>query len=79
MTTMNISLPDSLKAYVEKQVEERDHSTSSEYVRELIRRDRDRTRLAALLLDGPESAPGTQADSTYFDSLRGRIHENRGG
>ncbi len=49
MTTMNISLPDSLKAFVEEQVAKRNHSTTSEYVRELIRRDQDRTRLRALL------------------------------
>lgn len=46
---------------------------------ELIRRDRDRTHLAALLLAGAESAPGDQADSSYFDTLRGRVHENRDG
>ncbi len=73
MTTMNISLPDSLKTFVEEQVAERHYSTSSEYMRELIRRDQDRTRLRGLLLDGAASAPGSPADDGYFDGLRNRV------
>jgi Arc/MetJ-type ribon-helix-helix transcriptional regulator len=38
MGTMNISLPDSLKAFVDEQVSQRGYGTSREYVRELIRR-----------------------------------------
>jgi len=45
MSTMNISLPDSLKDFVDAQVAERGYGTSSEYVRELIRRDQDRMHL----------------------------------
>ena len=41
MATMNISLPDDLKSFVDAQLTGR-YSTSSEYVRELIRRERDR-------------------------------------
>ncbi len=70
---MNISLPDSLKAFVEEQVAKRNHSTNSEYVRELIRRDQDRTRLRALLLEGAASAPESPADEGYFDGLRSGI------
>jgi antitoxin ParD1/3/4 len=42
MTTMNISLPGALKSYVDGQVVGRRFGTSSEYVRDLIRRDQDR-------------------------------------
>jgi antitoxin ParD1/3/4 len=42
MSTMIISLPESLKAFVDDQVNERGYGTSSEYVRELIGRDRER-------------------------------------
>lgn len=42
MSTINISLPDSLKSFVDEQVNQRGHGTSSEYVRELIRKDQDR-------------------------------------
>ena len=70
---MNISLPDALKAYVDEQVPERGYGTSSEYVRELIRRDRDRQYLRALLLDGASSAPTAPADQAYFAALRTHI------
>lgn len=43
-------LPDSLKSFVDESVASRGYGTSSEYVRELIRRDRDRLQLRALLL-----------------------------
>ncbi len=69
---MNISLPDALKSFVDEQVASRGYSTSSEYVRELIRKDQDRQRLRALLLDGAESAPTSPADEAYFDGLRER-------
>lgn len=42
MTSLNISLPDALKQYIEKQVASGDWGTPSEYVRELIRQDKDR-------------------------------------
>jgi antitoxin ParD1/3/4 len=75
MGTMNISLPDSLKSFVDEQVAERGYGTSSEYVRELIRRDQDRARLRALLLQGAVSAPGRAVDSQYFDGLRARLRK----
>jgi antitoxin ParD1/3/4 len=47
MTSLNISLPEVLKAYVEGQVASGDWGTPSEYMRELIRQDKER-RLANL-------------------------------
>lgn len=70
MGTMNISLPDSLKAFVDEQVERRGYGTSSEYVRELIRRDHDRMGLRALLLEGATSEAKAAIDPGYFDRLR---------
>ena len=37
MSTMNISLPDTLKSFVDDQVAQRGYGTSSEYVRELTK------------------------------------------
>lgn len=70
---MNVSLPDELKDFVEAQVADKGYGTSSEYVRELIRKDRDRQQLRGLLLEGPRSAPAGPADTGYFDALRDRI------
>ena len=47
MTSLNISLSDALKDYVEGQVAPGDWSTQSEYIRALIRQDKER-RLADL-------------------------------
>lgn len=69
---MNISLPETLKAFIDEQVASRGYGTSSEYVRELIRKDQDRQALRRLLLDGAESAPGAPADGAYFEGLRAR-------
>lgn len=76
MSTMNISLPDSLKAFVDEQVSQRGFGTSSEYVRELIRREQDRQQLRALLLAGAASSPTTPADNAYFDTLRASVRGN---
>ena len=66
---MNISLPDSLKGFVDQQVAERGYSTSSEYVRELIRKEQDRQHLRKLLLDGAASPPAGPADDAWFEEL----------
>ena len=42
MTSLNISLPEALKEYVEGQVASGDWGTPSEYIRELIREDKER-------------------------------------
>lgn len=73
MSTMNISLPDALKSFVDDQVSQRGYGTSSEYVRELIRKDQDRQRLRSLLLEGAASSPAAPADDNYFETLRNRV------
>lgn len=72
---MNISLPDALKSFVDEQVSQRGYGTSSEYVRELIRKDQDRLQLRNLLLAGAASAPAAPADTVYFDALRGQVRK----
>ena len=76
MSTMNISLPDGLKAFVDEQVAKRGYGTISEYVRELIRKDQERTQLRNLLLDGATSAPSGIADAAYFEGLRDHIRRH---
>ncbi len=79
MTTMNVSLPDALKSFVDEQVSKRGYSTSSEYVRELIRADQDRQTLRGLLLEGAASPPEGVADEAYFTGLRKRIRQTKAG
>jgi antitoxin ParD1/3/4 len=55
MQSMNISLPEQLKEFVDAQISSGRYSSASEYVRELIREDEKRKadeRLETLLLEG---------------------------
>ena len=55
MQSMNISLPETLKQFVDVQIASGRYSSASEYVRELIRADEKRKaedQLEAMLLDG---------------------------
>ena len=70
MSTMNVSLPDSLKSFVDEQVARRGYGTSSEYVRELICADQDRQRLREPLLEGAASPATAEIDEGYFTGLR---------
>jgi antitoxin ParD1/3/4 len=78
MSTMNISLPDVLKSFVDIQVSQGGYGTSSEYIRELIRKDQERVRLRGLLLAGAGS-PRAEApvNNEYFESLRVRARTRR--
>ena len=73
MSTMNISLPSTLKSFVDEQVNQGAYGTSSEYLRELIRKDKDRLHLRGLLVAGASSAPAAAADAAYFEGLRKRV------
>lgn len=61
MTSLNISLPEALKQYVEGQVASGDWGTPSEYVRELIRQDKER-RLHTLEQDLIAAARGRKIE-----------------
>lgn len=73
MSTMNVSLPDELRSFVDDQVEGGRYGSTSEYVRSLIRREQDRQQLRALLVDGAGSSLGPVADDGYFAELRSRL------
>lgn len=56
--TVNISLTDDLKAFVDTRIKARGYSSTSEYVRDLVRRDEERVkeeRLRALIQEGLDS------------------------
>jgi antitoxin ParD1/3/4 len=60
-TTMNISLPESLKSFVDSRVKNRGYASHSEYLRDLVRKDEQeaaKDELRALLTKGLESPPG---------------------
>ena len=78
MTSINISLPESMKAYVEEQVARGGYSTASEYLRELIRQDQKRKaqeRLETLLLEGLESGTATAMTSHDWEQIRQAVQK----
>ncbi len=71
-TTMNISLPDTLKAFIEERLIGDGYGTASEYVRELIRADqrqREEQKLEKLLLDRLQK--GTEMEFDLADVRAG--------
>ena len=74
MGTVTISLPDSLKAFVEEQVATKGYGNVSEYFRTLIREAQAReadARLEAMLLEGLASGAPVRADKKFWAELRG--------
>lgn len=66
MATMNISLPEPMREWVQNQIEGGKYASSSDYVRDLIRKDQEhRDKLAALqaaMTEGIESGEPTPLD-----------------
>lgn len=77
MATMNISLPDELKQFVDAQVAEQGYTSSSEYLRELIRKQRETEALRCALMDGFNSGPATPMDPDFFDGMRLRARSRK--
>lgn len=77
MAQMNISIPDKLKGWAEQRVAEGRYSSTSDYVRDLVRRHQEaeeaRRRLRAAIEE--ERASGTSARDPFekLDELRARV------
>jgi len=65
MATMNVSLPDPMKIWVEQQTTEGRYANASDYVRDLIRRDQARSdaiaRMQSLVDEGLKSGDGNRS------------------
>jgi antitoxin ParD1/3/4 len=71
--TMNISLPESLKQWVEAQVSRKGYSTASEYVRDVLRREQEdeaRRKINQLLDEGLESGKSTPLNANQWRKIR---------
>ena len=86
METMNISLPESMKHFVDEQVAAGAYSTVSEYIRALVREDQKRKaqeRLEALLLEAFESGEPAEMMQDDWEQIRreglARLHARMAG
>lgn len=73
---MNISLTDELKAFVDARVQARGYSSTSEYMRDLVRRDEERAaeeRFVALIQEGIKSPIDPRPWEEHRAELRARI------
>lgn len=74
-TTMNISLPEALREFVEEAVNAGGYSSVSEYMRELVRRAKTEKDLEDRLLAALESADLGEVDPQFFEGLKERARK----
>jgi len=73
--TMSFALPEPLRAYIDERVGSGQYGNTSEYLRDLIRRDQQEQaalRLRVLIADGLESGDGRVATDDVMAELRER-------
>ncbi len=75
MTPTTVTLPDALKAYVDDQVAAGGYGSPGEYIRDLIRRERERQLLRGLIVEGLASGPGEVVDDAWFAGLRAQVRD----
>lgn len=82
MATMNVSLPDPMKDWVESQARTGRYSNASDYVRDLIRRDQARTdkiaEMQRFVDDGLKSGVGSRSKDKLFAVAAARAEINTG-
>jgi len=77
VSTLNISLPEPMKAFVEEQVKAGLYGSASDYIRALVREDQKRKtqeRLEAKLLEALDSHDFKAVTPELFAQLRARVH-----
>lgn len=81
MATMNVSLPDPMKEWVEAQTRTGRYSNASDYVRDLIRRDQERSdklaELQRLITEGLESGVSDRSKEDILQAARERLAASR--
>jgi antitoxin ParD1/3/4 len=82
MATMNVSLPDAMKTWVESRTEDGAYGNASDYVRDLIRRDRDRVEkiraMQQLVTEAVESGVSSRSTLTILDKARQTVTADDG-
>jgi len=76
MATMNVSIPDPMKEWVEAQAQTGRYANASDYVRDLIRKDQERNdkivAMQRLVDDGLKSGTGTRSKDELFAAALAR-------
>ena len=78
MTTLNISLPESMRTFIEEQIAKGSYSTASEYIYHLIQQDQKQSaqmKLEAMLLEGFDSGELIEVTDEWWENKRTEIVE----
>ncbi len=80
MTSLNVSLPESMREWIDEQVKTGGYGTASEFVREVIReaqKNKARQELEAKLLAGINSGPATEMTKADWGRLKERARSRK--
>ena len=80
MTTLNISLPESMRAFIDEQIAQGGYSTASEYIRDLIRQAQKQAakeKLDNMLLEGLASGEPVEVTDEWWQEKQGRLSQLR--
>ncbi|MGK7928464.1 MAG: type II toxin-antitoxin system ParD family antitoxin [Spirulina sp.] len=78
MKTMNVSLPDTMRDYIEQQVKAGGYGSVSEYIRDLIRQDQKqkaKEQIETLLLEGLDSGNATPMSDRDWREIRQAVRD----
>ncbi|HEX8625581.1 MAG TPA: type II toxin-antitoxin system ParD family antitoxin [Allosphingosinicella sp.] len=79
MAQMNVSIPDKLKGWAEQRVAEGRYSSTSDYIRDLVRRDQEReeklSRLQSAIDEGRASGVSDRDPFDYLAELRAGLRD----
>jgi antitoxin ParD1/3/4 len=76
MTTLNISLPEAMRAFIEEQIAKGGYSTVSEYIRDLIRQAQKQSqqeKLEAMILEGVYSGEPIEVTDEWWEKKRAHL------
>ncbi|MCA9500665.1 MAG: type II toxin-antitoxin system ParD family antitoxin [Nitrospirales bacterium] len=77
MATMNVSMPDPMKDWVQGQIETGKYANASDYVRNLIRRDQEKIEvLRKTLLEGEHSGMSRRKVEDIMNDVKKRCGDN---
>lgn len=75
MTSLTISLPESLTAFIDEQVATGAFANNSQFLGQLVRAEQVRQKLRNMLLAGGQSPLTSPADAAYFANLRAHVEQ----
>ncbi len=76
MTTLNISLPDTMREFIDQQIKIKGYSIASEYIRHLIRQEQEKEaekRIETLLLEGLDRGKPIEITEEWWENKRKQL------